>query len=173
MLQTIIIGHLGADAEVRDFNGKKFVSFRVAHSERYKDAQGIMHESTQWVSCALNGDGGGLLPFLTKGAQVCVIGRTSTRVFSSPTQKQMVASIDIAVDRVELVGGRGDRVPSRLYTRDGVAVDILKLFSVDITTMEKLHPTVEHPVELVSKQGQSFVLDASGFVNPINNTTNE
>jgi len=173
MLQSIIIGHLGADAVVKESNGRKFVAFRVAHSERYKDAQGMQHDTTQWVSCALNGDGGGLLPYLVKGALVCVIGRTSSRVYSSPTQKQMVASIDLNVDRVELLGGSPDVVPSLLFTTDGKLVNVLRLYSVDIDTMDKLHPTKAHPVELISRRGQRFTLDAAGFINPINTTSDE
>lgn len=173
MLQSIIIGHIGADAVVKESNGRKFVSFRVAHSERYKDAQGVQHDTTQWVSCALNGDGGGLLPYLVKGAQVCVIGRTSSRVYSSPTQRQMVASIDVNVDRVELLGGTPDVVPGVLYTTDGKQINVLRLYSVDITTMEQLHPTKANPVELVARSGKRFSLDAAGFITPINSTSDE
>lgn len=173
MLQSIIIGHIGADAVVKESNGRKFVSFRVAHSERYKDAQGVQHDSTQWVSCALNGDGGGLLQYLVKGAQVCVIGRASSRVYSSPTQHQMVASIDVNVDRVELLGGTPDVVPSVLYTTDNRQVNVLRLYSVDITTMEQLHPTKNNPVELVARSGKRFTLDAAGFITPINSTNDE
>lgn len=167
MLQSTVVGHLGADAEVKEANGRKFVTFRVAHTDRYKDAQGVSHEATQWVSCVLAGDGGGLLPYLVRGAQVLVIGRASTRVYSSPSLRQMVASLDVNVDRVELLGSRSELVPGKLYTTDGVEVDVLRLYSVDITTMERLRPTKAHPVELVSRKGQRFTLDCSGFINPI------
>lgn len=33
MIRLEIVGNLGADAEIKDYNGSKFVSFRVAHSE--------------------------------------------------------------------------------------------------------------------------------------------
>lgn len=40
MLQCEVIGNLGNDAEIKDFGGKKYVSFSVAHSEVSKDQQG-------------------------------------------------------------------------------------------------------------------------------------
>ena len=32
MLQLEVIGNIGNDAEIKEFNGKKYVSFNVAHS---------------------------------------------------------------------------------------------------------------------------------------------
>ena len=49
MLQIEVIGNIGADAEIKEFGGKKYVSFNVAHSERRKDASGTTVESTTWV----------------------------------------------------------------------------------------------------------------------------
>jgi single-stranded DNA-binding protein len=34
MLKVELIGNIGADAEVKDYQGNKFVTFRVAHSSR-------------------------------------------------------------------------------------------------------------------------------------------
>lgn len=48
MFQCEVIGNIGNDAEIKDFSGKKYVSFNVAHSERKKDAQGVVTESTSW-----------------------------------------------------------------------------------------------------------------------------
>ena len=49
MLKMEMIGHLGADAEVKEFNGNKFVSFNVAHTEKRNGG-----ERTTWVSCTRN-----------------------------------------------------------------------------------------------------------------------
>lgn len=74
MLQIEVIGNIGADAEIKEFNGKKYVSFNVAHSERRKDANGTTVESTTWVSVLSFGDGGGLTQYLKRGAKVFVRG---------------------------------------------------------------------------------------------------
>lgn len=134
MLQSIVIGNLGANAEVRESNGRKYVSFRVAHSERLNDGT----ERTQWVGCLLNGDGGNLLQYLVKGARVCVIGRLRLRAYSSPSTKQWEAGADLYVDTIELVGVRQQVTPEvieqeiravRLDPND--VLEVLKKFADD------------------------------------------
>ena len=34
MLQGEVIGNLGADAEIKEFSGRQYVSFSVAHTEK-------------------------------------------------------------------------------------------------------------------------------------------
>ena len=52
MINLQVIGHLGNDANVNNVNGKTVVNFSVAHSEKWKDAQGNDKDKTTWVSCA-------------------------------------------------------------------------------------------------------------------------
>ena len=40
MIKLQVIGNLGKDCIVKEVNGKNVINFSVAHSERYKDAQG-------------------------------------------------------------------------------------------------------------------------------------
>ena len=35
MFKVEVIGNLGADAQVKDANGTKFITFRVAHTEKW------------------------------------------------------------------------------------------------------------------------------------------
>lgn len=100
MLQFTILGNLGADAEKKEYNGRPFVSFRVAHSEKRQDGT----ESTTWVSCVMNGDGGNVLQYLKRGQKVFVQGRGRVKTFSSPKTHQIEAGLDVSVDRVELCG---------------------------------------------------------------------
>lgn len=130
MLQLEIIGNLGADAQIMTSNGKPFVSFNVAHTERWQGEDGVKHEQTQWVSCALNGDGGNLLQYLKKGTTVYAIGRVSTRVFSSEKERRMVAGLNLSINHIELVGGRADDIPSRLVDDDGLIVQTFKAYYI-------------------------------------------
>ena len=50
MLQIEVIGNIGADAEIKEFGGKKYVSFNVAHSERRKDASGTSGNNDPFTS---------------------------------------------------------------------------------------------------------------------------
>lgn len=105
MLRIEMIGNLGADAEVKDNNGRKFISFRVAHSDKWIDAvSGQEHVSTVWVSCALNGDGGKLLQYLKKGVKVFLRGSMSMNIYSSPKTRQMECGLNVSVWEIELCG---------------------------------------------------------------------
>ena len=114
MLKCEIIGHLGADARVANENGKSFISFNVAHTDKWTDAQGMTHDQTQWVSCIINDATSKVLPFLRKGKQVFVRGNLSARVFSSEKQRAMVAGLTINVREVELVGAKVEDKPTEV-----------------------------------------------------------
>lgn len=154
MLSVQVIGNLGADAEVKESNGHKFVSFKVANTDVYTDSEGVRHEKTQWVSCALNGDGGNLLQYLVKGTKVYVSGRASVRIYDSPTMRAKVASIDINVDRIELCGGSSDQVPRELITEDGVVIPVYKYYWSQSQGGILLH----------DKLGNSYEQDDNGFI---------
>ena len=72
MFKATIIGNLGANAELHNENGSEFVTFKVAHNERFKSKDGTTNERSVWVSCILNGRADGLMPYLVKGATVAV-----------------------------------------------------------------------------------------------------
>lgn len=156
MLQTTIIGNLGADAEVKELNGRKFVSFNVAHSERWTDENNVQYERTLWVSCTLNGDGGNLLPYLKKGTSIYAIGRTSTRVYSSKKERGFVAGLNLSVTHIELIGGKVDDIPSRLYTAQGREVKVNKAFF--IYQEEGWNQT------LLDKQGNQYYVQQDGWI---------
>lgn len=161
MLQLTIIGNLGADAHVEHNNGNPFVSFNVAHTERWTSQDGQQHESTQWVSCALNGDGGKLLPYLKKGATIYAVGRVRTRVFSSEKERRMVAGLNLSINHIELVGGRRDDIPARLFDPEtGAMVDIFKAYYLN----RQQHPTL---ATLADTGSRRFTVDKYGYVTEV------
>ena len=46
MIKLLVIGNLGKDAVVNNVNGKSVINFSVAHTEKYKDAQGNQKDRT-------------------------------------------------------------------------------------------------------------------------------
>lgn len=103
-----IIGNLGRDAQLRDGNRGKYVTFSVADTRKYKDAKGQQVEQTTWVSCTLNNDGGALLPYLLKGQKVYCSGPLSLRMYRNQ-QGQMEAGINLSVREIELCGSSPTR----------------------------------------------------------------
>lgn len=107
MLKAEIIGTIGADAEIKDFSGKKYVSFSVACNDYAKDQQGNRTETTTWVSVLWYGEGGGLLPYLKKGAKVFIRGNLKAKAYTDK-QGAAQASININASEVQLCGFKSD-----------------------------------------------------------------
>lgn len=105
MIKVEIIGNLGADAQLQQLNGNKFVSFRVANTDKWTDkTTGEISVSTQWISCSLNGDGGGITPYLKKGTKVFVRGNAQFVVYSSAKSRKMEVGVNLFVREIELCG---------------------------------------------------------------------
>lgn len=173
MLQLSVIGNLGRDAEVKETNGRKYVSFTVAHSDVFTDSNGQRHENTQWVSCILNGDGGSLLQYLTKGKKVYVSGDGSARVYSSKVQRQMVAGLDLNVRVIELIGGSSDEVPRQLVGNGGVLLEVHKSFWIDPEIAKNQGADNNTDILLQSVNGATFRVNCNGYVTPESSSTTD
>lgn len=161
MLQSILIGYLGADAESKNANGKDFITFRVANTDKWTDGAGQVHENTTWVDCVINGRNA-LLPYLKKGQQVYVVGAVSLRVYSSAKDKCMKAGLTINVRQVELLGGKSDDFPSVLYSEDKTTqVAVSKYFFAP--QMASQGPDAKEQV-FFSGNGQRYIIDKQGWV---------
>ncbi|TPG55491.1 single-stranded DNA-binding protein [Roseomonas nepalensis] len=110
--KVIILGSLGKDPEVRNFqNGGKVVNLRVATSERYKDREGNQQERTEWHSVAIFNEKLGEIAerYLKKGSQVYLEGQLETRKWTTNEgQERYSTEIVLRQFRGEmtLVGGR-------------------------------------------------------------------
>lgn len=164
MLKTSIIGHIGADAVVKSANGKDFTTFRVAHTESWKGADGVAHDETVWVDVIMQGSPA-VLPYLTRGQLVFAEGSASLRVYSSPKERCMKAGLTINARSVELLGGKSDEIPSVLYSpTDGTEKRVTKhYYCGDLATDEK----VQLPMELHSRSGERFTVDPQGWVSKV------
>ncbi|MDO6589581.1 single-stranded DNA-binding protein [Loktanella sp. D2R18] len=81
--KVILIGNLGADPEVRNFqNGGKVCNLRIATSENWKDKNtGERREKTEWHQVAIFQEGLVRIAeqYLRKGAKVYIEGKLQTR----------------------------------------------------------------------------------------------
>lgn len=155
MLKLQIIGNLGSDAEVKNQDGRSYVSFRVAHTERRTLADGSVKDTTQWVSCTLNGDGGKLLAYLKKGIKVFVQGDADIRLYNSSKDHCLKAGLNCYVRDVELICINVDDVPRELYDGQGVVHRVTKAYGVTGTIDGTLY----------DRNGQAYQV-ARGWVSP-------
>lgn len=163
MLQTIAIGHIGGDAEVKNSNGKEFTTFRIAHTDRWTDEAGQVHETTTWIDCIMNGKPT-IYEWLKKGQMVYVSGSCTLRIYSSAKDRCMKAGMTINVRTIELLGGKGDEVPSVLYdATTGAQVDVRKWFQAPSLVRDAKQPEY---IPLVSRNQSRFVADRNGWIQP-------
>ncbi|MGJ7033369.1 single-stranded DNA-binding protein [Niabella hirudinis] len=107
MLKMQIIGNLGKDCVVNNVNGKSVINFTVAHTERFRDAQGNNQEKTTWVDCAWWTDRTAISQYLTKGKQVYAEGNPEVRSFTRADGTNG-AVLSLRVREVQLLGAKGE-----------------------------------------------------------------
>jgi len=78
----------------------------VAHTEKFKDAQGNQKDKTIWVDCAYWTDRTGIAPYLKKGTQVYAEGTPELRTYPKNDGTTGV-SLTLRVQSVQLLGSRG------------------------------------------------------------------
>lgn len=105
MIKLQVIGNLGKDAVVNNVNGKSVINFNVAHTERYRDAQGNQKDRTTWVDCAYWTDRTAVAPYLKKGTQVYVEGIPDVRSYTKQDGTQG-ASLTLRINSVQLLGSK-------------------------------------------------------------------
>lgn len=167
MMKLDVIGNLGADAEVKDFNGNKFVTFRVANTDRWTDENGTTHEETTWISCTYNGDGGKLLQYLRAGKPVFVTGSPQPHLYSSPKLRQMVAGLNLRVNRIELLPASNDEVPRELYDDNGAIFRTNKCFFITQEDTKRAKVPYNGHIALKDKRSNRYQIDHNGFIIPI------
>jgi single-strand DNA-binding protein len=104
MIKLQVIGNLGKDCIVKEINGKSVINFSVAHSERFKDAQGNQKERTTWVECAYWTDRTAVAQYLTKGRTVFAEGAPEADAYTNK-EGQVAATLRMRVQTVQLLGG--------------------------------------------------------------------
>jgi single-strand DNA-binding protein len=106
MLQITAIGHLGNDAEVRNFGGQNVVNFSVPHTKKYeKDGQPI--SETIWIQCAYWRENTKVAQYLKKGTLICVMGEPALTTYKNK-DGIICAQLKLKVTHLELLGGRKD-----------------------------------------------------------------
>jgi single-strand DNA-binding protein len=104
MIKLQIVGNLGKDCITKEINGKNVINFSVAHTERYKDAQGNQKERTTWVECAYWTDRTAVAQYLKKGKMVYAEGSPEADAYMNK-ENQAAATLRMRVQNLQLLGG--------------------------------------------------------------------
>jgi single-strand DNA-binding protein len=107
MIKLQVIGNLGKDCVTNTVNGKSVINFNVAHTEKFRDAQGNQKDKTIWVDCAYWTDKTAIAPYLRKGTQVFVEGSPEVKTFPK-NDGTTGASLSLRISSVQLLGNRSE-----------------------------------------------------------------
>jgi len=116
--RIVLVGHLGADPEMRYTpSGKPVTTLRVATNHRWTDSEGNRQEQTTWFRVAVWGrQAEACNQYLSKGRQVLVDGRLNPDPSGNPriwTGSDGVAraSYEVTALTVRFIGAREERAP--------------------------------------------------------------
>jgi len=105
-----LIGNLGKDPEIRvsQIGGRKSVSFSIATSRRYRDANGEQKEDTQWHNIVGWGKVADVVEQLQvrKGTTLYVEGRLTNRSWTDQQGAKRYVT-EVALDTFQLLTPRG------------------------------------------------------------------
>lgn len=101
MVELVLIGYLGADAQSVNSNGKTFYSFKVCDNRKVGDK-----EESQWYGCTLNKCSDKLLSCLKKGQLVYLRGLPRYRMYDSSVHRCKMIAVDVMVNDIQLLGSK-------------------------------------------------------------------
>ncbi len=106
--KAILIGNLGADPELRYTpTGDAVASFSIATTEKFKDKDGNLKESTEWHNIVCWRRLAEIAhEYLKKGSPVYIEGSIRTRSYDDKNGVKRYRT-EIIAQRMQLLGGRG------------------------------------------------------------------
>ena len=109
--KVIVIGNLGANPEIRTLpkSGQNVANFSLATKERFTDRTGTKQERTEWHRVVAFGRiADTCQQFLSKGRQVYVEGRLTTRQYEAKDGSGKRYRTEIVARQLRLLGNRAN-----------------------------------------------------------------
>jgi single-strand DNA-binding protein len=121
--KVIVIGNLGANPVIRALpnSGQNVANFSVATTERFTDRNGAKQERTDWHRIVAFGRLADTCErFLSKGRQVYVEGRLSTRQYEAKDGSGKRYRTEIVARQLRLLGNRTNGNSSKAEASDDI-----------------------------------------------------
>lgn len=122
--KIIILGRVGKDPEVKQFDGGSKASFSVATTERgftTKDGKTVP-EKTEWHNIVCwKGLATIVERFVQKGDLIYIEGKITTRSWEKDGAKQYMT--EIVADNIELLGGKSETKETQSYEPEKAVED--------------------------------------------------
>ncbi len=120
--KVIVIGNLGANPDIRALpSGQNVANFSLATTERFTDRNGAKQERTDWHRIVAFGRLADTCErFLSKGCQVYIEGRLSTRQYEAKDGSGKRYRTEIVARQLRLLGNRTNGNTSKAETSDDI-----------------------------------------------------
>ena len=120
--KVIVIGNLGANPDIRALpSGQNVANFSLATTERFTDRNGAKQERTDWHRIVAFGPLADTCDrFLSKGRQVYVEGRLTTRQYEAKDGSGKRYRTEIVARQLRLLGNRTDGNASKAEASDDI-----------------------------------------------------
>jgi single-strand DNA-binding protein len=120
--KVIVIGNLGANPDIRALpSGQNVANFSLATTERFTDRNGAKQERTDWHRIVAFGQLADTCDrFLSKGRQVYVEGRLTTRQYDAKDGSGKRYRTEIVARELRLLGSRANGNASKAEASDDI-----------------------------------------------------
>ncbi len=120
--KVILIGNLGANPNIRALpSGQNVANFSLATTERFTDRSGAKQERTDWHRIVAFGQLANTCDrFLSKGRQVYVEGRFTTRQYEAKDGSGKRYQTEIVARQLRLLGNRTNGNASKAEASDDI-----------------------------------------------------
>jgi single-strand DNA-binding protein len=120
--KVIVIGNLGANPNIRALpSGRNVANFSLATTERFTDRNGAQQERTDWHRIVAFGQLADTCDrFLSKGRQVYVEGRLTTRQYEAKDGSGKRYRTEIVARQLRLLGNRSNSDASKAEASDDI-----------------------------------------------------
>ncbi len=120
--KVIVIGNLGAKPDIRALpSGQNVSNFSLATTERFTDRNGAKQQRTDWHRIVVFGPLADMCErFLSKGRQVYVEGRLTTRQYEAKDGSGKRYWTEIVARQLRLLGNRTNGDPSKAEASDDI-----------------------------------------------------
>lgn len=107
-LNKLLLSGRVANVQVRDFQGSRFATVRLASSEKYKDRNGNECEDTLWLDASVSGNAVAFVEqYVGKGDLVFVEGRLKSRSYTDRDGNERTA-FEIRCQSIQLIQKKAD-----------------------------------------------------------------
>ena len=106
--KVILLGNVGSDPEIRESNGGKFATFRLATTDKgYTKRDGTqVPERTEWHNIVANSNIVSVIEnYVRKGTILYIEGKLRTRKYTARDNTERTIT-EIYIDNLELLGGK-------------------------------------------------------------------